>query len=75
MKRERDWNNCCGKNTRYREASTGEIKSKAGQEEASNPLKIYATEISVTVLNIGKQGFFVWVCVGTAYLEMKMMKV
>ena len=34
MRRERDGNNCCGKNIRYREASTGEIKPRAGQEEA-----------------------------------------
>ena len=34
MKGELDLNNCCGKNIRYREASNGEIKPRAGQEEA-----------------------------------------
>jgi len=33
MKRERDRNNCRGKNIRYREKPTGEIKPRAGQEE------------------------------------------
>jgi len=35
MKREWwDWNNCSGRNTRFREAwSTGEIKPRAGQED------------------------------------------
>jgi len=28
--RERARNNCCGKNMRYREASSGEIKPRAG---------------------------------------------
>jgi len=32
--RERDWNNCRGKNIRYREEPTGEIKFRGGQEEA-----------------------------------------
>ena len=34
MKRWRDWSNWCGKNIKHSEASTGEIKPKAGQEEA-----------------------------------------
>jgi len=34
MKRERDSNNCCGKNIRYRGEPTGEIKPRAAQEEA-----------------------------------------
>ena len=34
MKRERDWDNCCGKSIRYKEEPTGEIKPRTGQEEA-----------------------------------------
>ena len=33
MKRDRDLNNCCGKNIRYREEPTAEIKPRSGQEE------------------------------------------